>query len=97
MIVGPENNVEEVGDEIAILITELINIGKDSGYIGSNKKLGFNEYQENIRSREIGEMLHKAGGLRLMKTAAYRVGMTIGGIEMCRLDTAWHGVGEWQG
>jgi hypothetical protein len=80
-------------------VEELISIGRKSapdGYSASNFLARVpGPVQE--RAREIGEELNRAGGLQLMLKAHAVVGAKLGGVAARELESAWNGIGEWQG
>ena len=73
-----EGGVNPAGVEA--LITELIRIGKDIGYLGEKAGGAFNEKCRNARAKEIGELLHAIGGIELMRSASQRVRDALGGV-----------------
>ena len=85
---------ESKGPEIDGLIEELIQIGNTKKFLGEPGP-DFNEHHHNIRTREIGQVLHEKGGKELMQFACYRVGTILGGTAMGDLESARNNIGDW--
>lgn len=83
---------QEKQAETAKLITELLKMSEDnlepmdseyrSVYLSDNKK----------RTREIGERLNKLGGYSLLLFAHQHIPTG----DRRELESAWHGIGEWE-
>ena len=92
-----------LGSEVDQLVTELIRIGEQDGYLSLKPGGRFNEDNRHIRAREIARILHEQGGMNLMKAALFRVLVARGSASETDagrsgdLEIAWHGVGDWLG
>ena len=75
------------GAEIDSLIEELIQIGRSDKFRSKNR--------DGERTREIGAILDRKGGMDLMKFAYYRVGRALGGAQARTLEVAWDKIGRW--
>jgi hypothetical protein len=69
------------------LTNELISIGKTKGYLPRGPG----------RTREIGEELNRIGGMDLMRRVHEQVYSSLGNVKARELESAWAGIGSWQG
>ena len=70
------------------LVDELISIGRTrNGYLPRREG----------RTRDIGAELNSFGGIELMRSAHERVAASLGNVTARELESAWAGIGEWQG
>ena len=90
---------DNVGPAFDSLVAELREIGMRSEFAASAQRRwrGSSDFEEgyNKQARRIGELLHQAGGMSLMKAAYYRV--KAAGADARDLERCWHGIGEWRG
>lgn len=84
-----------IGQKEDHLASELVAISLIEGFLSKQDTPGFNEDHRNLRAREIGEELHKMGGIDLMMQVRELVAKARGGETAHELDWAWHGIGEW--
>jgi hypothetical protein len=79
------------------LISELIAIGKTEKFISANptQPEKYDDRYNHIRTREIGELLDKSGGMQLMREAHERVLNALGSVVARELESAWGDIGGW--
>lgn len=75
--------------EIGTLIEELIQLGRSNKFLIENSG--------GHRTREIGEILDRKGGMDLMRFAHSRVDRVLGGGLARELEVAWDSIGGWLG
>jgi len=85
-----------LGSEADALVEELMEIGRQDGYLSTHPGGKFNERCQHIRAREIGEILNRLGGLELMQAAGYRVIDGLGRVKGRVLEGAWDSIGGWR-
>jgi hypothetical protein len=85
----------------ANLIKELCSIGSDwsfppgeasSGYFQKGSPLKYNLHP---RARQIGDELHKIGGIEVMRDAHATITQVLGGKAASNLSCVWSHVGDW--
>ena len=87
-----------LGREADRLVDELIKVGRKEGFLSSESGGKFDQDGRSIRAQQIGQRLNEIGGLRLMKTAWWRVRVTISPGPASRdLDITWDLIGDWRG
>ncbi|MBU7016530.1 MAG: hypothetical protein HXS44_03405 [Theionarchaea archaeon] len=83
-----------LGPEVDPLVEELTEIGQIHNFI-SGPGGNFNENGQHIRTREIGDILDRMGGIELMQAAYYRILVSLGLNSARALEWAWGNIGEW--
>jgi len=87
-----------LGREADRLVDELIKAGCKEGFLSSESGGRFDQNGRSIRAQQIGQRLNEIGGLRLMKTAWWRVRFTLSPSPTSRdLDITWDLIGDWRG
>jgi len=78
------------------LVNELIRIGSSQGFLKNpDVSNAYFREGENIRAREIGEILNQRGGLDLMRKAGLQVSRALP-MQARELEFAWGGIGDWK-
>jgi hypothetical protein len=92
--VEPQAAASSLEDQVRPLIEELIRIGAKQPD-GQSTSRFLNPARE--RAREIGEELHRLGGMKAMLAAHEVVRRTLRGASGRELEVCWNGIGEWMG
>jgi hypothetical protein len=93
--IGPQDKTDS-SSEISELINELIEIGKNYGFLSSVSGGKLNDNGRNIRAREIGARLHELGGFNLMQEVYYSIRNSLNVAHAAELEVAWKSIGLWQ-
>ena len=89
------NAGKSLGPEADRLVTELIEIGRSEGFLTLRTRAHFDYKQRHKRTRKIGKILNKMGGMKLMVASCYRVRAKLGATQGRHLEAAWGHIGEW--
>jgi len=93
--INPQEKTDS-SSEISKLINELMEIGRDDGFLSDVPGDNFNENCRNIRAREIGAKLHELGGFNLMQEVYYSIRKSLSVAHAAELEVAWKSIGLWQ-
>jgi HEAT repeat protein len=80
---------------VEALINELIQIGRNEGFLSLKPGDKFNADCRHTRAREIGERLNEDGGKKLMQKTSYLVTDVLGSDPGRHLEAAWNGIDNW--
>lgn len=81
--------------EVARLLTELVQIGKMEDFLSEHPGGSFNVQCRHARAIQIGRRLNEIGGFSLMEYARRRMRRSLGMQLTSHLDYCWEGIGEW--
>ncbi len=83
------------GSGIKAMIEELIEIGRNDGFLSTAPGGNFNEDLHHKKAREIGKKLYDQGGKDLMKDVCKAVHFAVGPVQGRELEYAWNRIGNW--
>ena len=82
--------------DIAKLLEELAEIGKQDDFLSERPGYGFNSMCRHIRAIAIGRELNKIGGMPLMEWVHKKIKRRLKAQIASHLEYAWDGIGDWK-